>query len=92
MQVFNVLDELESYLVQVDLAIEGKADWPTPIKLENLSISPVDRQTKIRLTALLKRNEEAIAKVERRKKDLTLLEKRISKRESSGPIAVDIRA
>lgn len=92
MSVSNVLTEIETYLDEVDLAIEGKADWPTPISLEGISIASNDPQTKVRLRALIKRNGEAVARVEQRKKDLSLLLGRISKRESAGPIAVDIRA
>ncbi len=88
----DVLNALETYLDRVELALEGKADWPSPIQLEGIAIPSSDPQTKARLKVLLKRNEEAVARVEQRKKDLSLLIKRISKRESSGPIAVDIRA
>ena len=92
MSASDILNEIETYLDKVDLAIEGKGDWPVPINFEGMSIVGDDPRVKARLKALLKRNEEAVAKVESRKKDLSLLIKRVSKRESSGPIAVDIRA
>ncbi len=92
MSAYDVLTEIETYLDELDLAIEGKADWPTPMKLDEINITNSDPKTRGRLKALLKRNEEVIARVEQRKKDLSLLLGRISKRESAGPIAVDIRA
>ncbi|MDA8196399.1 MAG: hypothetical protein M0019_04175 [Actinomycetota bacterium] len=85
------MNELELYLDQVDLALEGAVRWPVPPSLVGLSIDVRDRNLKERLLALLKRNHQAEIRVEQRKKDLSILIKRASKRDG-GPIAVDIRA
>lgn len=92
MPPYDVLAEMETYLDELDLAIEGKSDWPTPMKLYEINITNSDPKTRARLKALINRNEEVLAKVEQRKKDLSLLMGRISKRDSAGPIVVDIRA
>ena len=88
----EALSQIERYLDEVELAIEGKADWPTYTPLVDEVLIGSNAKTKLRLKELERRNSEVVAKIEQRKKDLNLLLKRVSKRDASGPIAVDIRA
>lgn len=92
MQPFEVVEKLESYMDQLELAIEGKTDWPTPIDVSGLSLQAIDPKLKSQLRELLMRNEQLAGKVRKRQGDLSKLIERVSKRGSSGPIAVDIRA
>ena len=91
-QPFEVVEKLESYMDQLELAIEGKTDWPTPIDVSGLSLQAIDPKLKSQLRELLMRNEQLAGKVRKRQGDLSKLIERVSKRGSSGPIAVDIRA